>query len=64
MTFLPVQYLILNMRKTTGVFMTQLKNHGLQLILQMGLGMENESSVETNSTKVSIHSQGYIRSDG
>jgi len=41
MTFLPIQSLILNMRKTTGVFMTKLKNYGLQLILQMGLGMEN-----------------------
>jgi hypothetical protein len=43
------------MRKTTGVFMTQLKNYGLQLVLQMGLGMKNEGSVETNSTEVSIH---------
>jgi hypothetical protein len=52
------------MRKTTGTFMTQLKNYRLQLILQMGLGTENESSVETNSTEVSIHSQAYICSDG
>jgi hypothetical protein len=52
------------MRETTGVFMTQLKNYGLRLILQMGLGVENESSIETNSTEVSIHSQTYIPSHG
>jgi hypothetical protein len=44
--------------------MTHLKNYGLQLILQMSLGTENESSIETNSTELTIHSQAYIRSDG
>jgi len=52
------------MRKTTGVFMTHLKSYGLQLILQLCLGTENESSTETNSTELGIHSQAYICSDG
>ena len=52
------------MRKTIGVFMTHLKNYGLLLILQMGLGTENESSIDTNSTELSINWQVYIRSDG
>jgi len=43
------------MRKTTGLFMTQFKNYGLQLIPQMGLGKKNESSFETNTTELSIH---------
>lgn len=56
MTVLPIQSLILNT--------THLKNYGLHFILQMGLDMEYECSVETNSIELSIHSQGYICSDG
>lgn len=56
MTVLPIQSLILNM--------THLKNYGLQFILQMGLNMEYESSIETNSIDLSIHSQAYTCSDG
>jgi hypothetical protein len=64
MTSLPIKSLILNMRKAARVFKTHFKNYGLQSILQMGLDMENESSVETNSLELSIHSQTHICSDG